>query len=608
MGKRERKARERERKRNIVALLLLLLLRRTAATVLEHVLPVLFALSFLGPTHTHLAHICALLLGLLGLLRVPDERVFAILVLVVVARAVAAPTVAANKTSSRVDADEKGLRTMETLSSRLWGKPSRREEDEEEEKEGAPKAERERERKTRNAKAHSKHPFSAREKAKEREREKRSPSKERSRNCRFCNEVFPFSRTNPSVAKETSRARKRARIVSRNYMTQFENNNAYFASPFVRNWLLRAIANEDDNQISCEIAHEFDDVSFRCELHSSTYSSQDDVKSTLIALVSVAFPKSNDEKSNNERVLTTREKFLSLSSSGAFERGRALGIIRKVRGLGKSDDAEEEEEEQAEFGYDATVEVDLKKLNEAEEKEEMIDLISSVRVYAGYGTLRACLRRLVVEEEEEEEEAKAKRRSFSLRRQFASPSVSMYCKVEEDDTLKEGAEERRSCTVVFPMHVSSSLSNNEDEVVIARAFLAHFAEASRNSAKLSAAPFVSYHKPGQKPPLELTTSVDATTRDGDEVDEMDLNANGGYVSFVIFPRHVKTKESLERAVWMLASFPNFIKSHLKCSKGYWHEKMRGKAEELLETLKRAQKEPKMSAKKKLISGRTYVPR
>jgi actin related protein 2/3 complex subunit 2 len=301
----------------------------------------------------------------------------------------------------------------------------------------------------------------------------------------------------------------------------------------------------------------------------------------------------------------TTEKFLSLSS--AFERGETLGIIRKVRVLGGSDDAEEEEQH-AEFGYDATVEVDLNKLNEAEEKEEMIDLISSVRVYAGYGTLRACLRRLVVEEEEEEEEAKAKRRSFSLRRQFASPSVSMYCKVEEDDTLKEGAEERRSCTVVFPMHVSSSLSNNEDEVVIARAFLAHFAEASRNSAKLSAAPFVSYHKPGQKPPLELTTSVDATTRDGDEVDEMDLNANGGYVSFVIFPRHVKTKESLERAVWMLASFPNFIKSHLKCSKGYWHEKMRGKAEELLETLKRAQKEPKMSAKKKLISGRTYVPR
>ena len=544
---------------------------------------------------------------------------FAILVLVVVARAVAATTVAANKTSSRVDADEKRLfRVIQILSSRRGKPPQRREEDEEEEKEGAP-AERERERKTR-ANAHSKHhPFYYARGKREREREKNCPSSKalledtqraRSRvTVDFARSLGFRTKTLNSpgqihrVSERTSRARK-ARIVSRNYYmtSSFENNNnnAYFASPFVRNWLLRA-ANEDDrDQISCEIAHEFDDVSFRCELHSST-ASKDDVKSTL-ALVSVAFPKSN-EKSNNERVTT--EKFLSLSS--AFERGETLGIIRKVRVLGGSDDAEEEEQH-AEFGYDATVEVDLNKLNEAEEKEEMIDLLSSVRVYAGYGTLRACLRRLVVEEEEEEEEAKTKRRSFSLRRQFASPSVSMYCKVEEDDTLKEGAEERRSCTVVFPMHVSSSLSNNEDEVVIARAFLAHFAEASRNSAKLSAAPFVSYHKPGQKPPLELTTSVDATTRDGDEVDEMDLNANGGYVSFVIFPRHVKTKESLERAVWMLASFPNFIKSHLKCSKGYWHEKMRGKAEELLETLKRAQKEPKMSAKKKLISGRTYVPR
>ena len=154
---------------NIVALLLLLLLRRTAATVLEHVLPVLFALSFLCPTVAHLDHICALLLlGLHGLLRVPDERVFAILVLVAVARAVAAPTVAIDKTSSRVDADEKRLLGVMQTSSRR-GKPPRREEDEEEEKEGAPKAERER--KTR-AKNDSKHQLYARQK-REREREKK---------------------------------------------------------------------------------------------------------------------------------------------------------------------------------------------------------------------------------------------------------------------------------------------------------------------------------------------------------------------------------------------------------------------------------------------------
>ena len=98
---------------------------------------------------------------------------FAILVLVVVARAVAATTVAANKTSSRVDADEKRLfRVIQILSSRRGKPPQRREEDEEEEKEGAP-AERERERKTR-ANAHSKHhPFYYARGKREREREKR---------------------------------------------------------------------------------------------------------------------------------------------------------------------------------------------------------------------------------------------------------------------------------------------------------------------------------------------------------------------------------------------------------------------------------------------------
>ena len=386
------------------------------------------------------------------------------------------------------------------------------------------------------------------------------------------------------------------------------------SSALIRNVLVRAATTTttiekasslSNNDTFCEIAHEFDDVSVRAETtifcgENGENDDDDEIKKKksehYIALISIAFPKRTTNGTENED-----EEGKSVQKLTLLEAYGSIASVRAVRVVGHK---EEEEEEAPEFGYDATIEIDLNALNEEENKEEIIDLISRVRLYAGYGTLRACLRRLVTNEKEEDAN-----RSFALRRQFATPSVSMYCKVEEDVTMSESAEEKRSCTVVFPMHVSSSLSNNEDEVVIARAFLAHFAEASRNSTKLSAAPFVSYHKPGQKPPLELTTNVDAT-RDGggDEVDEMDLNANGGYISFVIFPRHVKTKESLERAVWMLASFPNFIKSHLKCSKGYWHGKMRKKAEELLETLKRAKKEPKDSAKKKLMSGRTYVPR
>ena len=219
MGKRERKARERERKRNIVALLLLLLLRRTAATVLEHVLPVLFALSFLGPTHTH------------WLISVHFFLVFLVFSVY--------PTNACSRYSYwwwwRVPSLLPPLLPIKlplasTRTKRDFGRwrlcppalgktiPAR-----------GRRRGRERRRRSQSGKGKGKEnpkresAFEASSvlqhaKRKERERE-RSPSKERSRNCRFCNEVFPFSRTNPSVAESEHHRREkaRARIVSRNY-------------------------------------------------------------------------------------------------------------------------------------------------------------------------------------------------------------------------------------------------------------------------------------------------------------------------------------------------------------------------------------------------------
>ena len=362
---------------------------------------------------------------------------------------------------------------------------------------------------------------------------------------------------------------------------------------------------DDEEEETTLIAREFDGVTVRCSIPKGDFNK---ATTTKKALISLAFPKlSPTTTTQQRRRRQEREdvcnKATLMETYGAM---RAVTAVRVLTFLGG-----EEEDDAPEFGCDVTVEVDLKRLAALndDEKEESIEAISKVRTYAGYGTLRECLKRVSRTKREDEDDDDDW--VPALRRQFVAPAVSMYCRVEEDESLKD-AEEGRSCTVVLPMHISSSVSNNEDEVVIARAFLAHFAEASRSSARLSAAPFVNYHKPGSKPPLELTTTTKKKNENGvcddDEVDEMDLNANGGYISFVLFPRHVKTKESLERAVWLLASFPNFIKSHLKCSKAYWHGKMRGKAEELLETLKRAQKEPKASPKKKLMSGRTYVPR
>ena len=373
-------------------------------------------------------------------------------------------------------------------------------------------------------------------------------------------------------------------------------------------------AQTDDDSLEEEttlIAREFDGVTVRCSIPKGDFKA-----TTKKALISLAFPKLSPTTTTTQQRRRQEREDVKATLMETYGAMRAVTAVRVLTFLGG-----EEEDDAPEFGCDVTVEVDLKRLAALndDEKEESIEAISKVRTYAGYGTLRECLKRVSRTKREDEDDDDDW--VPALRRQFVAPAVSMYCRVEEDESLKD-AEEGRSCTVVIPMHISSSVSNNEDEVVIARAFLAHFAEASRSSARLSAAPFVNYHKPGNKPPLELTTTTTKTKTnnnnnndddengicDDDEVDEMDLNANGGYISFVLFPRHVKTKESLERAVWLLASFPNFIKSHLKCSKAYWHGKMRGKAEELLETLKRAQKEPKASPKKKLMSGRTYVPR
>ena len=77
---------------------------------------------------------------------------------------------------------------------------------------------------------------------------------------------------------------------------------------------------------------------------------------------------------------------------------------------------------------------------------------------------------------------------------------------------------------------------------------------------------------------------------------------------MIFPRHEDERVSGKSRV-DVGEFPELYQVSFEVFERILaREDARGKAEELLETLKRAQKEPKMSAKKKLISWRTYVPR
>ncbi|XP_010519028.1 PREDICTED: actin-related protein 2/3 complex subunit 2A [Tarenaya hassleriana] len=120
--------------------------------------------------------------------------------------------------------------------------------------------------------------------------------------------------------------------------------------------------------------------------------------------------------------------------------------------------------------------------------------------------------------------------------------------------------------VVFPMRFKDSV-----DTILATSFLKEFVEARRTSG-LNNAPSCSW---SPNPPLELEGAPNELT-----------SANAGFVSFVIFPRHVEGTK-LDRTVWNLSTFHAYVSYHVKCSEGFMHTRMRRRVESLIQALDRA---------------------
>ncbi|GMP71219.1 hypothetical protein CsSME_00029719 [Camellia sinensis var. sinensis] len=104
------------------------------------------------------------------------------------------------------------------------------------------------------------------------------------------------------------------------------------------------------------------------------------------------------------------------------------------------------------------------------------------------------------------------------------------------------APQAEKVTVVFPMRFKDST-----DTVLATSFLQEFVEA-RRTAGLSNAPPCSW---SPSPPLELKDAPAEA-----------LSTNAGFVSFVIFPRHVEGKK-LDKTVWNLSTFHAYVNYHVK---------------------------------------------
>ncbi|KAF3450121.1 hypothetical protein FNV43_RR06201 [Rhamnella rubrinervis] len=137
-------------------------------------------------------------------------------------------------------------------------------------------------------------------------------------------------------------------------------------------------------------------------------------------------------------------------------------------------------------------------------------------------------------------------------------------------------------TVVFPMRFNDSI-----DIVLATSFLQEFVEA-RRTAGLHNAPSCLW---SSTPPLELEGAPAEA-----------LSANAGFVTFVIFPRHVEGKK-LDRTVSSLSTFHAYVSYHVKCSEGFMHTRMRRRVESLIQALGRAK--PDMENGKKGVQSRSF---
>ncbi|TXG48424.1 hypothetical protein EZV62_027718 [Acer yangbiense] len=215
-------------------------------------------------------------------------------------------------------------------------------------------------------------------------------------------------------------------------------------------------------------------------------------------------------------------------------------------------------------GFNLTLKLNLSKLPKDEEyKHDLLVKIASVREVVLGAPLRVVLKHLT--------SRTVSPKMDKLLALVHRPKESFFLIPQADKV-----------TVVFPMRFKDSI-----DTVLATSFLQEFVEA-RRTAGLNNAPLCMW---SPSPPLELKGAPAEA-----------LSANAGFVTFVIFPRHVEGKK-LDRTVWNLSTFHAYVSYHIKCSEGFMHTRMRRRVESLIQTLDRAKPDPEKS--NKALTSRSF---
>jgi actin related protein 2/3 complex subunit 2 len=123
---------------------------------------------------------------------------------------------------------------------------------------------------------------------------------------------------------------------------------------------------------------------------------------------------------------------------------------------------------------------------------------------------------------------------------------------------------------------------------VARVFLQEFVDARRT---LGAAPPCAF---GPNPPPEL--KVFGVTEPA---------GNLGFLTFSVLKSHID-RDKKDKVIAVLQVFRNYLQYHIKCSKSYFHSRMRLRVAALIAVLNRAKMEPLTEGPKRTITGRTFT--
>ncbi|KAK3939137.1 Arp2/3 complex, 34 kd subunit p34-Arc-domain-containing protein [Diplogelasinospora grovesii] len=232
-----------------------------------------------------------------------------------------------------------------------------------------------------------------------------------------------------------------------------------------------------------------------------------------------------------------------------------------------------------EAGYDFSVMVDLENLPaEKEERDELVKKISLLKRNAMAAPF----------EQAYQEHYKLKEEASKFTSEEAPQGVREGGEVKaihyrEEEAIYVKASHDR-VTVIF-----STIFREETDRVFGKVFIQEFVDARRRA--IQNAPQVLFRN---DPPLELQGVPGVQNTGTGEV---------GYVTFVLFPRHL-TPQRMPDVISHIQTFRDYFHYHIKASKAYIHSRMRRRTADFLQVLRRARPENE-EKERKTASGRTF---